>query len=147
MDEVIKPRKFDHIESYKHLLAKNLFASWLAGVEANGMPSCNFAQFSWRKSCGVFTELEFYSNSSIQYFEHPPKKKRGLSFIPDIVVFHQGCPHYIFEIVHKSPITVEKLARMTFFFHNHNVEIHTINADYLLNQIKIPKIIKTERFL
>lgn len=136
-------------ESFKHKLAKELLSSWLINAEKNRTRHgyCHLAQFGWKKSAGIFPELKFCEHSNVYFFENISDTSGKILFIPDITVFHKGAPLYLFEIVHKSPPSFDKLICIQEFFHDSYVELHTINADYLLNQIQIPSVIKTKQLI
>lgn len=153
-------------ESYKHLLAKKLLAKWLR-EEDNSNLYCNVAQFHWKSSYGVFEELKFFETSQVHYFENSkgiipdiekddfyglfdPNVDRGkILFVPDITVFQNGYPTYIFEIVHTSPVSAIKRFNMSLFFKNHPVEVLEIKAEDILRKdsMSIPNYLPTKRIL
>lgn len=145
---VALPKSFKTVESFKHKLAKELLMEWLLGAERYKRQgqACRLGDISWRKSEGVFSELPFYENSSPYYFEHEPKVPGKILFIPDICVFSRGQVYLLFEIVHKSDISEAKAAKLQAFFKDQFVEIHVIQADYILNHTARPKSIYTKLF-
>ena len=154
-------------ESYKHLFAKNLLAKWLKDEEDREKDFCKLAQFPWRVNAGIFTELPFYKTSSPFYFEnskgicgglmkeHPKeplkwfdnKNKGKILFVPDIVVFHKGTPLYIFEIVHKNPVSPKKMLDIYNFFFGLHYEVHMIEAEEILSNTHVPQFINTTQIL
>jgi hypothetical protein len=141
--------KYEYRESYKHLYAKKVLADWMRSEEAAQTDYCKVAQFQWRKNYGVFDELPFREGDNIYYFEC----ERGtgeILFVPDIVVFEKGTPYMIFEIVHKNPVSDKKLEKIIRFFGGFGwclPNLYEVNADYLLNQISIPEVIKCRQIL
>ncbi len=157
----MKKKKFEHKESYKHLLAKNLLTKWLQD-EDNKNDYCNVAQFSWRSNYGVFEELKFYETSDPYYFEcseglgdigqmmdndihclewfRKDYNRGKILFVPDIVIFHKGMPKYIIEVVHTHYLSGKKLSIIKNWFNGHNVEVYEIMADEILkhDSSKIP---------
>jgi len=147
-------------ESYKHKLAKELLYQWLVNEEERSGDYCTFGPLKWRANYGVFMELKFYETSSIYYFEcsegikerdmenHDswPKLISGnewfdetfnrgkILFVPDIVIFHKGCPVYLIEVVHKSPVSSEKLDKIRDFFNGGYCAVYQVYADDILNK-------------
>lgn len=141
-------------ESFKHIFAKNLFASWLKKAENENEDRCYFAQFFWRKNYGVFEELPFHATDDIYYFENSaglvvngngelvfdPDFDRGeILFVPDITVFHKGTPLLLFEIVNTCPVAEEKLIKIRNFFTHSLPFIYEIKADDILKLTEPPK--------
>ena len=153
-------KKFEYKESYKHLMAKNLLASWLRKIDEEE-EFCRLTPFSWRSNYGVFTELPFFSTSDPYYFEmskglldptqndfryrydhatcFDPKINRGrYLFVPDITIFHKGTAYILIEVIHKNELTWDKIAAIDLFF-NGNVQLFTIEAEEILRQTEVPK--------
>jgi hypothetical protein len=145
-------------ESFKHKLAKELLYSWLVNEEKRSGDSCKFGPLSWRCNYGVFMELKFYETSDPYYFENSEGKKQDLDydslpelitgnewfdenfnrgkilFVPDIVIFSKGCPVIIIEVVHRNPLSEEKLNKIGKFFSGNYCQIYQVYADTILNQ-------------
>lgn len=134
-------RKYVDNQSYLHRKAVSVLANWLRAIERSKKP-CKFGQLAWRKNQGVFTELKFHENNSPFYFEHPPLIAGIILFVPDIVIFHQGYPKYIIEVVHTNPPTNDKLFEIFKFFHDLDTEVYTIHASYIMRHTKKPKTIE-----
>lgn len=120
---------FQHVESYKHLLAKNLLHEWLSANQ--------IAPWSWRSPGIIRKELKFFERSHPYYFEHGQPEGRIL-FVPDITVFHQGAAHLLIEVVHTSEVSEEKIEAIKRFFHNQWVQVWEINAEEVLRQTHRP---------
>lgn len=158
------PDNFKTIESFQHKKAKQLLYKWLVEAERNkeqgqlcqykAMTSTFFEGawydkneiIAWRKSAGVHMELPFYENSSLWYFDYEERNTGKILFIPDIVIFHQGAPHIIFEIVHKHGISQAKSQKMREYFKDHNIDIQVIKAEFIMSQIRKPKRLITTPF-
>lgn len=158
--------KYEPKESYKHLIAKQLLAKWLREEDYNNQ-YCNVAQFYWKSNYGVFEELKFYETSQVHYFESSkgiipnidkvdyynlfdPMIDRGrILFVPDITVFQNGYPTYLFEIVHTNPVSCLKKFNMSLFFRDHPVEVLEIKAEDILRKDSksIPNYLPTKRIL
>lgn len=123
-------------ESFKHQYAKDLLTKWLKEHEQNNR-SCDFCGWAWRPNYGVFPELKFYKTSHPYYFEQGENSGQTL-FIPDITIFHKGQAFILIEIVHRSPLTKQKLGRIRNFFGDCYFEIYTIEADHILNNTSTP---------
>ena len=155
-------------ESNKHYFAKQVLLGWLKNAEKESKSShCEMAQFKWRTNYGVFEELKFYTSSDDYYFEASegliPWSKdndenpenwfiegfdRGrILFVPDITVFHKGCPLYLFEVVHKSKVTPEKILKIKKFFEYGCIEVYEIDAEEILkyDKNKTPKKLKCRK--
>lgn len=128
--------KFTDNQSYKHRYAVNLLTGWLQDEEQKH-ESCSFCGFAWRRNYGVFPELKFYETSHPFYFEQGENSGR-ISFVPDITIFHCGMPLYLIEVVHRHPPSIEKLFKIHEFFYPWTVEIITISADAIVNNVAIP---------
>jgi hypothetical protein len=157
---------FNPKESYKHLIAKQLLAKWLRDEDYNN-EYCNVAQFHWKSNYGVYEELKFFETSQVHYFENskgiiPDIKKenyydlfdpnidRGkILFVPDITVFQNEYPTYLFEVVHTNPVSHLKRFNMSLFFRNHPVEVFEIKAEDILREdsMSIPDYLPTNRIL
>lgn len=134
-------KKFIDNQSYMHRKAVSVLANWLRQIERSKRISCKFGCMAWRRNQGIHTELKFHENNSPLYFEHPPKVAGRILFVPDIVVFHQGYPKYIIEVVHKNPPSNDKLFEILKFFNGYDIEVLTINAYYIMAHTKKPKTI------
>ena len=138
--------KFIEKESMKHFLAKKTLKNWLQQAENNSTTECGcceFAQFTWQKSHGVYDEFKIYENDENYYLEFTDwdEYDRGkIIFIPDIIVFHKGMVNYVFEVVHTSPISDEKRQKMIDFFGEYT-SCYEIEAEHILSFDKniIPK--------
>ncbi len=163
--------KFIENESHKHRLAKELLYSWF-DEQNKSNDSCQIAQFKWRSNYGVFTELKFYETSAPYYFECSKGLKeyslingvdsRGLNpldwfdtkidrgkiiFVPDITIFHKGCPTIIIEVVHKNSLTKSKIEKIKQFFQYHHVELYEIDAEEILRHTGIPNELKCAKII
>jgi len=137
---------FEPKESYKHKLAKNLLATWLREQdEQNEFPKV--AQFSWRRSYGVFEELIFYSDSDEYYFENPKFNTGYPLFVPDITVFHKGSIVYLFEIVHTNKVSQVKIDLIRKYLPS--AELYEVSANEILrhDSATIPSHIKCKRLI
>ena len=142
----ITAKKFDKDnESLIHKYGKELLASELRSQEIISPKCCVVTPFVWRPSYGVFTELPIYENSNLYYFDYPPKVPGKISFVPDIVIFHQGYPKIIIEVVHKSPPTEQKVERIRNYLRDTDAELHTIKAAHIMGKVKTIDNLKTEQ--
>ena len=169
-------REFIEKESYKHLFAKNLLKKWFLQQEETKEDYCKVAQFEWRKNYGIFTELKFYETSDPYYFESSegltpdnrhsengkdlqkenpenwfdPNFDRGkILFVPDVTIFHKGTPAMLLEIVHRSPLTNQKIKKIRKFFTGYHIELYQIEAEEILRHDKsiIPNFLKCKQVL
>jgi hypothetical protein len=62
----------------------------------------------------------------------------------DLVITHKGTPRYFIEICHKNPVSDEKIKELKEMGVDNLIEI---DADWILNQIKRPDILKIKRWL
>jgi hypothetical protein len=131
------------LESYKHKAAVQFLAQWLRDAEAGKDEGnvCRCMQFCWEKSYGVVEEMIFYENShpSLCWFEPSPKGK--FLFKPDIVVFSDGIPEIIFEVVHKHPVDNYKIEVIKNFYGDYSVSLFQVKADKILNKTQVPIIL------
>lgn len=134
-------------ESLIHKYGKGLLAEELRSKEIGNPKCCELSPFIWRPSYGVYTELPIYTNSSLYYFDYPPKMPGRILFIPDIVIFHQGYPKIIIEVVHKNPPSDEKIERIKLFAKDTDIELHTVKASHIMGKVKtIDNLITTQIF-
>lgn len=136
---VLKPKYVDN-QSYLHRKAVSVLTNWLRAIERSKKP-CEFGELAWRRNQGIYSELKFHENNSPYYFEFVPERTGRILFVPDIVIFHQGYPKYIIEVVHKNPPTTDKLFEIIKFFHGLDTEVYTISAFYIMSHTKKPKTI------
>jgi len=164
-------KTFIEKESHKHRLAKELLASWFSKQDKT-LDYCQVAQFKWRSNYGVFTELKFYETSDPYYFEnsHGLKEYKEINgvdargencldwfeegidrgkilFKPDIVIFHKGTPAILIEVVHKHPLTEEKIELIKKFFEGFHVELYEIEAEEILRHTDIPRKLKCRQII
>lgn len=144
-----------------HRLAKELLTEKLKEIEKQNNISCKFKELYWNKNYGVFSELPFYDNSDIYYFESSysiinfngyddnnidkrgenclywiDKSKNGkILFVPDICIFHQGRPSIIIEVVHTNPVSQRKIEIMNNFFNGNHYELYEVEASDILNSL------------
>jgi hypothetical protein len=64
--------------------------------------------------------------------------------IIDVVCSHKGSPYICIEICHKNPVSQEKINKLKEFGVDNLIEI---DADWILNQTKIPSQLKYERLI
>ena len=64
--------------------------------------------------------------------------------IIDIVCPHKGRPYIGIEICHKNPVSLEKIDKLRKFGVDNLIEI---DADWILNQTKIPSQLKYKRLI
>lgn len=162
-------KKFEQNESFLHLDAKARLTSWLRALDENN-DGCSLYPFHWCSNYGVFDELPFYESSHPYYFEQSgglldrqyynienktydekkwfePNYNRGkYLFVPDITIFHKGCAKILIEVVYSNPPSDEKIKTIEKFFSG-QVDLHTIDALYIMQNTKVPRSLVTNLLL
>jgi hypothetical protein len=118
----VKPR-FKETESFLHNYAKKEIASWIE----------------------IRPELLDYDYKDLKLktvLEQKQECEGLIKFIPDVTVIHpdKGIVAYI-EVVHKSPITLEKLNAVKLWITQHEwwgTHVIEISAQWILTQTQIP---------
>jgi hypothetical protein len=158
-------KQFIEKESYNHKFAKNLLASWLRDLESKD-DFCSLNPFNWRRNYGVFEELKFHKGDDLYYFEcsdgvkqwderstnpndyfYPDYNRGEILFVPDITIFHKGCPKILIEIVHTNSVSESKIAKINDFFGRDNIELYEVFADDVLSYCGQPDSIYAKKIL
>lgn len=84
------------------------------------------------------------NNNPVPTYQQCMKKNFRVVAVLDIAVQHKGCIFQGIEICHKNPVSDEKIKKLKDMGLNSLVEI---DADWVLNQVGIPKEIKIKRML
>lgn len=167
---------FKHKESYKHKCAKEVFKSWCDNVGGYFETDHN-SNICWESNRRENAWLEYpiingkrYTNSiqhlldetEYGYDEKGNSLYRDSGFIPpsydeciknndipisiiDVVLPHKGMIKYCIEICHKNPVSDEKLKKLEKVEGLYN--LIEIDADWILEQIEIPEVLKIKRWL
>lgn len=127
-------------ESYKHKLSKELLYSWIEAKNRNdtqNYPEDFILPFVWQTDGqdNVHLELPFFETTGLYYFQSMHQGKTV--FIPDITIFHKGVASIFIEVIHKCPVTDEKLERINAFYKNRPPSLYTIDAENILCQTNI----------
>lgn len=149
-------------------MAKELLHGWLRLADRDlddQLPKGFSTPFGWRTgNYGVHMELPFYDETEAYYFECTPGlvecglrvddwrdafkegyPKGKLLFVPDITIFHKGCPSIVVEVVHKSSVSKSKLDKIIAWGNKHaDLEVWEIEADNILNQTNLRCNLKFE---
>jgi hypothetical protein len=166
-DNNTSSKQFIENESYKHKSAKQILKGWfddsdisdgacqLGDIyfrhnwEEGGVlleyPICKFndGTDSWNynvvwnfmgsENCITYQEIiPTYQECVNDYNSHPIA-------IIDIVCCHKGSPKIGIEICHKNPVSQEKIKKLKEFGVEQLIEI---DADWILNQVKMPSQLK-----
>lgn len=130
------------VESYKHKFAKQVLAEWLLNPPPcwtsfgdgdvlleypiiDNPDICNGLDATWKR-VPTYEELKVAGT--------PP------SVIVDVVKTHNGHIQSAFEVVHKHPVTPEKLRRLQALTAAAPVpfDVWTVSADWVLGQVGVP---------
>jgi len=84
------------------------------------------------------------NNNPVPTYQQCMEKKFNVVGILDIAVQHKGHIYQGIEICHKNPVSKEKVEKLKELGISDLVEI---DADWVLSQIGIPKVIKIKRIL
>jgi hypothetical protein len=156
-------------ESYKHKMAKVVLKQWFEQSEKNDYLSIGDIKFRPNRRSGVFLEYPICNNiCSASVFdnswecnwdeirdnawdEYVPTYNECVNLfqsypiaIIDIVCPHKGRPYIGIEICHKNPVSLEKIDKLRKFGVDNLIEI---DADWILNQTKIPSQLKYKRLI
>lgn len=169
-------KKFKHKESYKHKCAKEVFKSWCDEVghfktdrnydicwhsnrDDNAWLEYPIIENkNWNSIQCLLDETEYGYDEKGNPKNHDSKGR----FIPpsydeciknndipisiiDVVLPHKGMISYCIEICHKNPVSDEKLKKLEKVEGLYN--LIEIDADWILEQIEIPKVLKIKRWL
>lgn len=161
---------FTENESYKHKMAKEVLKKWFEDTEKDDYMCIGDIRFRSNRNSGIFLEYPIckdikgnFNNSwehnwdeiteDAEYFwnEYVPtyddcihKFKSYPIAIIDMVCSHKGQPYYAIEICHKNPVSQEKINKLEEFGVYNLIEI---DADWILNQTKIPSQLKYKRLI
>ncbi len=110
----------------------------------------------WNKNISIDDYKEYIKDMEYEEIEPYEAYVDGYTFIPtykecvdngyypisiiDLVCCHKGHPFYCFEICHKNPISNEKIDKLDDIPY-----LIEIDADWILNQVKKPEILKIKR--
>ena len=161
-------------ESYKHKCAKEIVKGWIdseleipTNYETNssvyklGSQSRNRDEVWLEYPVGYYKENDYNSinilfdeqwdecgvwtnNNPVPTYQQCMKNNFNVVAVLDIAVQHKGSIFQGIEICHKNPVSDKKVQKLKEIGLNELVEI---DADWVLNQIGIPKEIKIKRFL
>jgi hypothetical protein len=84
------------------------------------------------------------NNNPVPTYQQCMEKQFNVVAVLDIAVQHKGCIFQGIEICHKNPVSDKKVQKLKEMGLNELVEI---DADWVLNQVGIPKEIKIKRLL
>ena len=157
-------------ESYKHKYAKQVVKEWLDTV---GEIPTNYKKWGgqfilgshknnrdgvWLEyPAGYYSKNGFNSIDSlfdetwdecqkdpVPTYQQCMEKKFNVVGILDIAVQHKGHIYQGIEICHKNPVSKEKVEKLRELG---MLDLVEIDADWVLSQIGIPKVIKIKRML
>ena len=155
-------------ESYKHKMAKEVLKKWFENESEKGdYRTIGDISFRPNRRSGIFLEYPickdtygYYDNSWLHNWdeicydensEYVPTYDECINFynsypiaIIDIVCSHKGHPAIGIEICHKNPVSQEKIKKLKEFGVDNLIEI---DADWILNQTKIPSKLKYKRLI
>ena len=153
-------------ESYKHKMAKEVLKKWFEESGDYGNKGIGDIQFSPNRTSGIFLEYPICNNSWYQNWdeigcsideitgcwdEYVPTYDECINnhhsypiAIIDMVCSSKGRPHIGIEICHKNPVSQEKINKLKEFGVCNLIEI---DADWILNQTKIPSQLKYKRLI
>ena len=165
-------KQFIENESYKHKLAKQILKEWFDN--SNDGESCElgdiYFRHNWGEYGGVLLEYPICkfnngtdswnhlvvdnfmgSENCITYQEIIPTYQKCVNdynsypiAIIDVVCCHKGFPKIGIEICHKNPVSQEKIKKLKEFGVEELIEI---DADWILNQVKMPYQLKYKRLI
>ena len=153
-------------ESYKHKMAKEVLKKWFEESEKNDYMCIGDIRFRSNRRSGIFLEYPIckdvcgeYDNSwehnwdeiSESWDEYVPTYDECINLyhsypiaIIDMVCSAKGHPSIGIEICHKNPVSQEKINKLKEFGVDNLIEI---DADWILNQTKIPSQLKYKRLI
>lgn len=161
-------------ESYKHKMAKVVLKQWFLESEKDDYLSIGDIRFRPNRRSGVFLEYPICNNirncasdfgtdydNSWEHNWDEIRDHRWDEYVPtydecvnlfqsypiaiiDIVCPYKGRPYYGIEICHKNPVSLEKIDKLRKFGVDNLIEI---DADWILNQTKIPSQLKYKRLI
>lgn len=157
---------FENKESYKHKCAKDILRDWFQKHGSEGIgdiharsnrkcelfleyPICKTKNFnSWESNwdeiiCNL-GETDTWNEYVPTHKECVEKYKTYPVAIIDAILPHKGSPYYAIEICHKNPVSEEKIKKLRDFGVSNLIEIE---ADWILNQIDIPKKLKYKQLI
>ena len=161
-------------ESYKHKCAKEIVKGWIdseleiptnyetvSGVYNLGSDRRNRDEVWLEYPVGYYKENDYNSldcmfdehwdecagwknKNPVPTYKQCMKNNFNVVAVLDIAVQHKGCIFQGIEICHKNPVSDKKVEKLKNMGLNELVEI---DADWVLNQVGIPKEIKIKRLL
>jgi hypothetical protein len=155
-------------ESYKHKMAKEVLKKWFENEsEKKDYRTIGDISFRPNRHSGIFLEYPIckgvcgnYDNSWLHnwdeicldgVYEYVPTYDECINkydsypiAIIDMVGSHKGSPSIGIEICHKNPVSQEKINKLKEFGVCNLIEI---DADWILNQTKIPSQLKYKRLI
>ena len=158
-------------ESYKHKMSKEVLKKWFEDSEQNDYMSIGDIRFRSNRKSGVFLEYPICKDINGNYdnsWEHnwdeilyEDEEKYWREYVPtydecinkfnsypiaiiDMVCSYKGHPYYAIEICNKNPVSQEKINKLKEFGVDNLIEI---DADWILNQTKIPSHLKYKRLI
>ena len=159
-------------ESYKHKMAKEVLKKWFEDSEQNDYMTIGDIGFRSNRKSGVFLEYpickyiingnhdnswqhnwdeilhegeEGYWNEYVPTYDECINKFNSYPIaIIDMVCSYKGQPYYAIEICNKNPVSQEKINKLKEFGVDNLIEI---DADWILNQTKIPSQLKYKRLI
>ena len=157
-------KQFIENESYKHKLAKQVLKGWFDNNDI-GDGACElgdiYFRHNWGERGGVLLEYPIckFNNGTDSWNDYVVDNFMGSEnciIIPtyqecvndynsypiaiiDIVCCHKGRPKIGIEICHKNPVSQEKIKKLKEFGVEKLIEI---DADWILNQVKMPSQLK-----
>jgi len=151
-------------ESYKHKMAKEVLKKWFEESGDYTFKGIGDIKFSPNRTSGIFLEYPICKNKSYnswyqnwdeivcsydeitgEWDEYVPTYNQCIKMnvypiaIIDMVCSSKGQPHIGIEICHKNPVSQEKINKLKEFGVHNLIEI---DADWILNQTKIPSELK-----
>lgn len=156
-------KQFIENESYKHKHAKQILKKWFDDINTGECCTLGDIYFrhNWGQSGGVLLEYpickfnngtdswKYYCVDNFEWSENgiivPTYQECVNNYnsypiaIIDVVCCHKGSPKIGIEICHKNPVSQEKIKKLKEFGVEQLIEI---NADWILNQVKMPSQLK-----
>lgn len=104
---------YEHHESYKHKLAKELLFQWIKEIHDD-------------RTVDYSTDHHF--GKTLPFYDRGP-----IMFVPDITIFHKGQAKIFIEVVHTNGVSKKKANNILNFFKVNHIEVYEIFADNILN--------------
>ena len=169
MNDNMTSKQFIENESYKHKLAKQILKGWFDNSDI-GDGACElgdiYFRHNWGECGGVLLEYPIckFNNGTDSWNDYVVEnfiKSENCIIIPtyqecvngynshpiaiiDVVCCHKGRPQIGIEICHKNQVSQEKIKKLKEFGVEQLIEI---DADWILNQVKMPSQLKYKKLI